>query len=189
MNLMMILMGVADGQLPLDFVEKYYWRVDDAIMYMILVAIAAFILGPFMYFWVGWIVWKKQRMLRFPLSQQTSRDARRASKEITEFLYRRLHDCSRLGDIDQGNIHNIPYARYFLGDEPCYWLTVFVRVCHMVGCEVVIRQVDTHDIDERQEKMQMLADKCKIIKAQEVHGSIMDDAKYGIGSGWRPTNR
>lgn len=111
--------------------------------YFILIVVFVLILG-------GVIVCYEHRisvLLNKPTSCPPLDDALKSAKAIGKFLYFRAN-CNTQILIDKvgpGEYSRVDVFDIYRGKN--YQVVTFIRLCHALGCEVVVRQVGTEDIE------------------------------------------
>lgn len=111
--------------------------------YFILIIVFSLILG-------GVIVYYEHRisvLLKVPVSCPPLDDALKSARAIGHFLLIRANGNSKIlidkvgyGEYSRTDVFNI-----YWGEN--YQVVTFIRLCHALGCEVVVRQVGTEDIE------------------------------------------
>ena len=113
------------------------------MVYFILIVVFILIL-------VGVIVYYEHRisvLLNMPASCPPLGDGLESAKAIGRFLFRRANGNSQIlidkvgyGEYSRTDVFNI-----YWGEN--YQVVTFIRLCHALGCEVVVRQMGTEDIE------------------------------------------
>lgn len=96
-------------------------------------------------FFIGRISIKKEvyeRKIKVPTVSEKDVDCVKAAKNIGRFILLRSHPGMRLSSC---GVNEYSYEM-ITGGKSCD-LIEFLRICYHIGCEVVIRQIDTQDIE------------------------------------------
>ncbi len=100
-----------------------------------------------------------QRALKLPKHPPMyADDAVKSAEEIGKFLLKRSTACGvyfLCADKDAGISTSTLYQ---IAEGKDYGVINFIRLAHYLGCEVVIRQVDTHDIENPENTPQIFAE-------------------------------
>ena len=97
-------------------------------------------------FFIGRISIKKdvyERKIKVPTSCDPEPDCVQAAKDIGRFIMARSHPLGMR--LSSCGVSDNVYGNIIGGKS--YELIEFLRICHHIGCEVVIRQIDTQDIE------------------------------------------
>lgn len=107
-----------------------------------------------------------RKALNMPRSTTPNDDSFVQAREIGQFLHQRaevagvyFHRTSDGCGIDQRD-----FSRIQFGED--HAVAQLVRLCHALGCEIVIRQTDTNDLEDRSNTPTVFAEKIISMKAR-----------------------
>lgn len=88
------------------------------------------------------------KLLNAPTSCPPLDDALKSAKEIGFFLANRANWNYNIL-ITNGNYQSQDISNIYFGEN--YQVVTFIRLCHALGCEVIIKQKGAEDIEEVEE--------------------------------------
>lgn len=100
------------------------------------------------------MAWKRCKQMRMPIGVLPSNDAKKSAEEIGRFLLYRAHPTNKTymrsayDGIQDCTCVDIMYGK-------CFEVVEFIRMCHSLGCEVVVREATTPDTDIEEDPQRM----------------------------------
>lgn len=100
-------------------------------------------------------------------------DTLKSSKEIAKFLRERSELCNKFFDNGKNEVEKSDNKKQRLMLYDLNYNTIlFLRLCHSLGCEVVIRQIGTDDLEKREIKPEIFAEKVSRIRDKQYRESL-----------------
>lgn len=105
-----------------------------------------------------------QRALQLPKQTPLIDDSFDEAKEIGKFLHSRANACGVYfhHTPDRTGVNQRDFYHIASGEE--YEVVQFIRICHLLGCEIVIRQTGTNDLETRENNPEVFAEKIAKMK-------------------------
>lgn len=120
--------------------------------YFILIVVFIIILGAT----IGYYDCRISKIMNAPLTCPPLDDALKSAKAIGRFLSKRANGNTEIlvTKVGPGDYRREDVSSIYWGKN--YQVATFIRLCHALGCEVLVRQRGTEDIEENDPPEEMI---------------------------------